>query len=292
MPGSSRPRSARSRPASVRSLTGRALAEPDLDAKAALVEEALALWEAGRLASGSGDDVEPVDVRTPGRPDRPTLVEPRALRSRRLTTPAGRVAAIHAVAHIEANAVNLALDAAHRFGGMPDAYYRDWLGVAAEEATHFRLLRGRLRDHGAEYGDLPAHDGLWTAAVRTADDVLRRMALVPRVLEARGLDVSPAMIERFAAAGDPATAEVLRVVLRDEVGHVAVGDRWFRHCCAERGLEPEGEFATLLDREGVTVAPPFNRADRLRAGFAPGELDRLEALSGSRSRPGPRAAPG
>jgi uncharacterized ferritin-like protein (DUF455 family) len=218
-------------------------------------------------------------VTEPGRPSAPVLVAPRQLTPRRLGTIAGRVAGVHAVAHIEANAVNLALDAVHRFAGLPSEYYGDWLSVAADEARHFALLRARLRDLGADYGDLPAHDGLWAMAVRTADDPLRRMALVPRVLEARGLDVSPAMIDRFSAAGDDATASILEVILREEVRHVAIGSHWFRWLCAERGLDPEPTFAQLLDEEGVRVMPPINEAARLAAGFSRAEL---EAMSGSR----------
>jgi uncharacterized ferritin-like protein (DUF455 family) len=179
------------------------------------------------------------------------------------------------VAHIEANAVNLALDAVHRFRGLPGDYYRDWLGVAAEEAVHFGLLEDRLHDLGATYGDLPAHDGLWAAAVATADDPLRRMALVPRVLEARGLDVTPAMVDRFDQAGDRTTAGVLRRILADEVGHVAVGDRWFRHLCDERGVDPEPTFRRLLDEVDQAVPPPFNDEARTRAGFGPEELAAL-----------------
>jgi uncharacterized ferritin-like protein (DUF455 family) len=183
---------------------GAVLSEPDLDRKAAMAGELLKRWQTDELTVGArSGPLVPVD--RPGRPARPPLVHPRELPQRKLTTEAGRIAAIHAVTHIEANAINLALDAAHRFDGMPDDYYGDWLSVAADEARHFLALRQRLRDHGADYGDLPAHDGLWAAAVRSADDVLVRMALVPRVLEARGLDVTPAMIDRFAASGDEQT---------------------------------------------------------------------------------------
>jgi uncharacterized ferritin-like protein (DUF455 family) len=203
------------------------------------------------------------------------LVEPKHLVARKLTTVEGRIAAVHAVAHIEANAINLALDAVHRFGGFPPDYYRDWLGVAAEEATHFALLRDRLRALGADYGDVVAHDGLWTMAVRTADDPLRRMALVPRVLEARGLDVTPGMIRRFEGAGDHATADVLRTILTDEVGHVAIGSRWFTWLCEARGLDADATFAALLADEGVRVALPLNTDARLAAGFSPTLLSTL-----------------
>ena len=267
--------------AEVRRAAGAALAEPDLDAKSALVA-ALARRVATAEASGGLDPTDDpalalVPVDRPGRPTRPALVPPRALAPRRLSTPDGRVAGIHAVAHIEANAVNLALDASHRFAGLPAGYHADWVSVAAEEAVHFALLRDRLRHLGADYGDLPAHDGLWQAAARTADDPLRRMALVPRVLEARGLDVSPGMRDRFATAGDHETADVLQRILDDEVGHVAIGDRWFRWLCAARDLEPEATFRRLLDEAGTRVVPPLNVEARRAAGFSDAELVALAA---------------
>lgn len=267
----------------VRLAAGAALALDDLDAKLAAVRSLHGQLDALLGATDAPDDdgarqpFEVVDVDRPGRPARPELVSLRGLPKRRMGTPEGRVAAIHAVAHIEANAVNLALDASHRFAGMPEQYHRDWIGVAVEEGEHFTLLRDRLRALGADYGDLPAHDGLWAMAVRTADDVLARMALVPRVLEARGLDVSPAMLERFDAAGDHETAEVLRVILRDEVGHVEIGSRWFAWCCARRGLEPDRTFTTLLAAEGIDVVPPLNVDARRAAGFSDELLARLVA---------------
>jgi uncharacterized ferritin-like protein (DUF455 family) len=189
----------------------------------------------------------------------------------------GHVAAVHAIAHIEANAIDLAVDAVHRFRDLPGDFHDDWLRVAVEEAHHFELLRARLRALGADYGDLPAHGRLWDACAGTADDPLARMALVPRVLEARGLDVTPAMRARFAEAGDVETAEVLDVILREEVGHVAVGDRWFRHLCAQRVEEPEAAFARLLTDAGVRVRPPLNTEARLAAGFTGAELAALVA---------------
>lgn len=259
---------------SVRHEAGLALAEPCLEAKADAVARLARRWRAGGLAVG-GDEVALVPVDEPGRPDRPSLVAPRHLPRRRTTTVAGRVATLHALVHIEANAVNLALDAAHRFAGLPDEYYGDWLRVAEEEALHHRLLVDRLADHDAAYGDLPAHDGLWQSAVRTAHDPLVRMALVPRVLEARGLDVTPGLRARFAEAGDEATAAVLDRILADEVGHVAVGSRWFGWLCDQRGLPPVATFAALVDEHGVRVVPPFNEPARRRAGFDDAELGAL-----------------
>jgi uncharacterized ferritin-like protein (DUF455 family) len=238
--------------------------------KVRLVRAARAAWLAGDLSTGDGWPV--LDPWERGRPDRPELVDPRELRPRSMRTRQGHVAAVHAVAHIEANAIDLAVDAVHRFRELPADFHDDWLRVAVEEAHHFELLRDRLRALGADYGDLPAHGRLWDACANTAHDPLARMALVPRVLEARGLDVTPAMRARFAEAGDVETAEVLDVILHDEVGHVAVGDRWFRHLCAERGEEPEAAFARLLADAGVQVRPPLNTDARLAAGFTEAEL--------------------
>jgi uncharacterized ferritin-like protein (DUF455 family) len=256
---------------SVHDAAGGALAARSMDEKVALVRAARAAWLAGELETGGGGPVLGPWER--GRPERPALVEPRDLRTRSLRTREGHVAAIHAVAHIEANAVDLAIDAVHRFRDLPPAFHDEWLRVGEEEAHHFELLRARLRDLGADYGDLPAHGRLWDACAATAGDPLARMALVPRVLEARGLDVTPSMRRRFADAGDHATAAVLDVILRDEVGHVAVGDRWFRWLCAERGVEPEPTFARLLDDAGVQVRPPLNAEARLAAGFTEAELE-------------------
>ncbi len=265
------------------SLSATALAclrERDPDQKVELTQRAAADWRAGGLALE--DPSPPEDLAEPGRPERPELVAPRDLAKRSAKGTAGggqgRAALIHAVAHIEFNAINLAWDAVYRFRGLPSAYYDDWVGVAAEEALHFGLMRDRLRTLGYEYGDFPAHDGLWSMARRTAADPLARMALIPRVLEARGLDVTPGMIARLRAAGDGETADCLAVILRDEVGHVAAGTRWFRFLCAERGLEAEDQYFDLLARYlGGEVRGPLNLADRRRAGFTEAELERLQA---------------
>ncbi len=237
------------------------------------------LQVAGDLASDPAS-AGPV-VEDPGRPARPELVPPRDLARRRLSNVKGHAALIHAVAHIEFNAINLAWDAVQRFRALPRAFYSDWVQVAAEEAQHFGLMRERLLDLGHDYGDFPAHDGLWEMARRTAHDPVVRMALVPRVLEARGLDVTPGMIERLRAAGDMKTVEALGVILRDEVGHVAAGTRWFRHLCAERGLDPIPTYFELLDTYMTgEIRCPLNLPDRRRAGFDAEELDRLAELCG------------
>jgi len=186
---------------------------------------------------------------------------------------------VHAVAHIEFNAINLAIDAVYRFRGMPPDYYADWLSVAADEARHFQMLQDRLQAFGMEYGDLPAHNGLWEMAEKTADSCLVRMALVPRVLEARGLDVTPGMIQRLRAAGDRATAAVLEVILEEEIRHVALGTRWFRYCCAQQGLDPADTFIELLkSRYGGVPRGPFNLEARYEAGFSREEMKGLANL--------------
>jgi len=262
---------------SVIDAAGAALAEGDVGAKLAATRALRSGWEAGALmlAPPSGPMVP---VEQPGVPERPVLVHPRDVPRRPVGSEAGRAALVHAVAHIELTAVNLALDAVHRFGsgwGLPPEFVGDWVHVADEEARHFSLLAERLACWGVAYGDLPAHDGQWSMAVRTAADPLPRMALVPRVNEARGLDVTPGMVRRLKAVGDEATVAVLEVILAEEVGHVEIGSRWFAHLCAGRGLEPEAEFRRLLDEHGVTVHPPVNVDARLRAGFSRTELERL-----------------
>jgi uncharacterized ferritin-like protein (DUF455 family) len=255
------------------------LLERDVAAKLARTAATAIAWREGRLALDGPDPPPVVDLPVPGRPDRPILVPPRELARRGLGSVEGRIALLHAVAHIEFNAVNLAWDAVYRFRGLPRAYYDDWVAVADDEARHFALLAGRLAAHGAAYGDLPAHDGLWTMAVRTAADPLARMALVPRVLEARGLDVTPGMIERLRAAGDGASAAVLEVILAEEVAHVAAGSRWFEYLCAAQELEPGPTFLALVRRHAAgAVRPPFNEPARRRAGFGPHELAGLAAL--------------
>jgi uncharacterized ferritin-like protein (DUF455 family) len=218
----------------------------------------------------------------PGRPPRPRLVAPEHLPRRSIGSRAGRAALLHSLAHIEFNAIGLALDAIWRFAGMPAAYYTDWLGVAREEARHFRLLEQRLAALDCRYGDFDAHDGLWELAQRTAGDVLDRMALIPRRMEARGLDVSPAIRGRLAATGDLESAAVLDVILRDEIGHVAVGNRWFHWLCGQRGLDPAAADAQIAARH--RAAPqrgPFNVAARRAAGFTDAELAQLQAVPAS-----------
>lgn len=212
----------------------------------------------------------------PGRTERPVLVAPAALTRRSAFTTEGRAALLHAVAHIELNAINLALDAVWRFAGMPTAYYRDWLRVAAEEATHFGLLTGHLATLGHGYGDFAAHDGLWAMTERTAGDITARMALVPRTLEARGLDATPPMQARLRQAGDLRAVEILDVILHDEIGHVAVGNHWYRWLCQRDGLDPLAHYAVLAQRHHAPrLRGPFNLQARAQAGFTPEEIAAL-----------------
>jgi uncharacterized ferritin-like protein (DUF455 family) len=260
-----------------------ACAERCLDC--ATIPEKLSLTDAVARAFEAGAlDVDPADapkpIGPPGRPARPRLVAPRQVPHRGLGTVLGRAALVHAVAHIEFNAVNLAWDAVYRFRGMPVDYYRDWIGVAADEARHFRLLEARLAELGYRYGDFDAHDGLWEMAVKTANSCLERMALVPRVLEARGLDVTPGMIERLRGAGDPATVRILELILREEVAHVAAGSRWFAWCCGRAGVDSEETFAALVGEFARgAIRGPLNGEARRAAGFSENDLARLAVLA-------------
>jgi uncharacterized ferritin-like protein (DUF455 family) len=220
---------------------------------------------------------EPDDL--PGRPERPELVEPSSLKRRGMQSDAGRAVLLHALAHIEFNAINLALDAVWRFPSMPRDFYLDWLKVAAEEAHHFSLLSARLAEFGHVYGDFPAHDGLWEMAQRTRGDVLARMALVPRTLEARGLDASPPIRKRLAQAGDHASAAILDVILHDEIGHVLIGNRWFRILCDGQRLDPHTTYERLAAQyHAPKLRGPFNFEARRDAGFDEAELRALAGL--------------
>ncbi|GAB2549105.1 ferritin-like domain-containing protein [Rhodanobacter koreensis] len=222
----------------------------------------------------------PEPITAPGRPAKPQLVNARQVPQRGLGSAEGRAALVHAVAHIEFNAINLAWDAVYRYRGKPEAYYRDWASCANDEARHFAMLSGRLAELGHAYGDFDAHDGLWAMAEKTAGRDTARMALVPRVLEARGLDVTPGMIERLNHLGDTRTTAILEVILREEVAHVAAGTRWYHHCCERDGVDPVDTFFELLrDYMGVSLRGPFNLPARREAGFAEEELDRLTALA-------------
>lgn len=209
----------------------------------------------------------------PGRPEKPLLVDPRTLPKRGLGSVEGRAGLLHSLAHIEFNAINLALDAVYRFRAMPEDYVEDWLRVAGDEGQHFLLVINRLKTLDVNYGDLDAHDGLWDMARRTEHDVLVRMALVPRILEARGLDVAPPMIRRLKLNNDEESAAILERIYTDEITHVAVGNRWFRHVCEERQLDGCVVFKDLLKGPNSGyLKSPFNDEARFEAGFSEEEM--------------------
>ena len=209
----------------------------------------------------------------PGKPEKPELVAPLALPKRSMRTLEGRAALVHALAHIEFNAINLALDAIWRFDDMPENYYTDWLTVAAEEAYHFSLLNAYLHTLGYAYGSFAGHNSLWEMVDRTKDDVLARMALVPRTMEARGLDATPATRNKFAQVGDLKMANILDIILHDEIGHVAIGNDWFNWLCNKRELEPIATFKKLcVEYSAPKLKPPFNLEARRQAGFSEAEL--------------------
>jgi uncharacterized ferritin-like protein (DUF455 family) len=238
-----------------------------------------------RAVAGGGCALDPHAVLAPegaipGRPARPELVPPRLVGRRSMATPEGRAMLVHALAHIEFNAINLALDAVWRFPGMPDAYYTDWLRVAGEESLHFSLLAAHLERVGHVYGDFPGHDSLWEMVGKTSGDVVARMALVPRTLEARGLDAIPPLRAKLAQAGDAEAAAILDIILRDEVGHVEIGNRWYLWLCERDGLEPVAAYDDLARRYAApAVKGPFNLEARRRAGFSESELARLVDMS-------------
>lgn len=219
----------------------------------------------------------------PGRPARPDLIHPAKVPKRSPAKPEGLAALLHAIAHIEFNAINLALDAAWRFDSMPREFHLDWVRVAAEEALHFTLLAEHLATLGFAYGDFAAHDGLWSMCEKTKDDIVARMALVPRTLEARGLDATPQIQQKLRQVGTPAAnraVEILEVILRDEVGHVAIGNRWYRFLCEREGLDPVAHYAQVVTQYAAPrLYPPFNEEARLRAGFEPEELAWLLAAA-------------
>ncbi len=234
--------------------------------KAMAARAATRAWRRRRLAHRF--DVAMPDV--PARPDRPELVAPRDLpRRKRGGSERARVAMLHAFAHIEFVAIDLAFDCAGRFGeGQPRSFVDDWSSVGADEAMHFAMLDRRLCALGSSYGALPAHDGLWEAAERTRDDLIARLAVVPMALEARGLDVTPATVDRFAANGDARSARILQRIFTDEIRHVAIGERWFRRCCDAAQIEPIGMWRTLMSgRFAGIVKPPFNDSARRSAGL-------------------------
>jgi len=246
--------------------------------KASAAQALYKQWSANELDAASLN--EPGRILNPGRPERPRLVDPRQVPERGFKSRQGQMKLAHAIAHIEFNAINLALDAVYRFRGMPHDFYTDWLGVAAEESRHFMMLAEYLENNDAHYGDYDAHNGLWEMALKTDHDVMVRMALVPRVLEARGLDVTPAMIGKLGKAGEQELVDILKVIHREEIGHVLTGTRWFNYVCGQRALSPRIIFTGLLDEymKGA-VFGPFDEASRIQAGFTEDEMQHLVQMS-------------
>ena len=258
------------------------LIESDPGAKCDAVFALYALLDGEHALNWPSEQSAAIDV--PGKPEKPRCVHPRDLTRRGSGSLAGRIVLLHAIAHIEFNAINLALDAVVRFEGLPPDYYRDWIGVAADEARHFTLLSNRLADLDAKYGDFPAHQGLWDMALRTAADPLDRMAMVPRIMEARGLDVTPAMIEKFKRAGDDQSADLLSTILREEIDHVKAGTHWFEYLCAQRGLAAESTWIERVSHYlGTNILCPVNLKDRAQAGFKEGEIQWLKQVCRNRA---------
>lgn len=248
------------------------LLNTDPERKSQGVSALYAAWQQGQLALNASTQLKATEA-IPGRPDAPRLVSPLQVEKRSMRTPEGRAAMIHALAHIEFNAINLALDAIWRFAQMPSEFYVDWLKVAAEEAYHFSLLNGYLAKMGYRYGDFSAHNSLWEMAERTEQDVLARIALVPRTMEARGLDASPPLRNKFAQIGDTEAADILDIILRDEIGHVAIGNRWYNWLCEQRGLDPIATYEFLSKQYNAPVLrKPLNMEARRKAGFSEEEL--------------------
>ncbi|SSC73328.1 unnamed protein product [Ciceribacter sp. T2.26MG-112.2] len=247
-----------------------AILSADLDEKTDLAQQTARRWHERRLSLRS--PLDPDLPERPGRPARPVLVPPKATEKRSLHTLAGRIAMLHALAHIELNAVDLALDIVARFASepVPHSFFDGWMRVAFEEAKHFRMVRDRLRALGADYGDMPAHDGLWQAAHSTRNDLTARLAVVPLILEARGLDVTPSLQDKMRETGDIESADVLKVIYEDEKGHVAVGAKWFRFLCAREKKDPAATFKALVraNFRGALKAP-FNDVARAEAGLTP-----------------------
>ncbi|MEX0838984.1 MAG: ferritin-like domain-containing protein [Parvibaculum sp.] len=266
------------------------LACADADEKARLAGRVAGAWRASELTLLPASGVAVAMPDRPARPAAPVLLAPRDMPRRSFKGARGRIALLHALAHIELNAIDLAFDLVGRFAeaDLPRRLFDDWVAVGRDEARHFAMLQTRLKTLGARYGDLPAHDGLWQAATVTGHDLMARVAVVPMVLEARGLDVTPGMIERLEAAADMESAAILRTIYREEQDHVRAGAVWFAHLCGMRGAEPRETFQTLVRRHfRGALKPPFNEAARRAAGLEP---DFYEPLAETRDRGAPAGA--
>ncbi|WP_244530472.1 ferritin-like domain-containing protein [Salaquimonas pukyongi] len=264
--------SGKERPSCLASAAIAALAASDLDEKCRRTQDLASRWEARQLSLTTSHAASLLPPDRPGRPKKPDLVPPHLVPRRSIRSRRGMIALLHAIAHIELNAIDLALDIIARFArlSMPRSFYDGWVMVAREEAKHFGLLRARLGDFDATYGDLPAHDGLWEAAQRTGHDLMARLAIVPLVLEARGLDITPSLIRHISETGDLKTAEIFRIIYEDEKGHVAVGAKWFRFLCHKNNIEPAASFQAMVRRHfRGPLKPPFNDLARAKSGITP-----------------------
>jgi uncharacterized ferritin-like protein (DUF455 family) len=259
------------RPNSLQDGAAKALKAVVLQDKIAFTRETARHWFDGKL--GLGGAVLTAVPDRPGRPDLPKLVPPQQTKKRSLRSEKGRFALLHAIAHIELNAIDLAWDIVARFAnqGMPRSFFDGWVRVALEESKHFSLLQERLSEMGGAYGDLDAHDGLWEAAQVTSHGLTARLAVVPLILEARGLDITPSLLEKMEEIGDDRSARIFHIIYRDEQGHVAVGAKWFRYLCLREGKEPAAAFQELVRKHfRGPLKPPFNDMARARAGLTPG----------------------
>lgn len=234
-------------------------------------------YHQGRIALDASKAIDAAMRNLPGRPEKPELIPPLKVPKRKMDTQEGRASLLHSLAHIEFNAINLALDAIWRFSDMPQQYYEDWLKVAKEEAYHFSLVNEYITSLGFAYGYFPAHNSLWEMVERTADVVIARMALVPRTMEARGLDAVPMIRDRFRQIKDARAVEILEIILRDEIGHVAIGNHWFNFLCTQQSLSPISAYRELArEYRAPTLRGPFNIEARRQAGFSAEELSLLE----------------
>jgi uncharacterized ferritin-like protein (DUF455 family) len=259
------------------------LANTDVQSKVSQLANLFDEYQAGRIVVNPSGNLDSQNNCLPGRPTKPDLVAPKFVPKRKMDTVEGRAILWHSLAHIEFNAMNLALDAIWRFPNMPKAYYEDWLRVAKEESYHFSLINAHLQSFGFSYGDFPAHNSLWEMVERTTDSVVARMALVPRTMEARGLDAVPEIRDRFKQIKDDRAVEILEIILHDEIGHVLVGNRWFNFLCANDNLSPITTYRELAEKyRAPTLRGPFNFDAREQAGFTSEELELLESLSDKR----------
>jgi uncharacterized ferritin-like protein (DUF455 family) len=254
------------------------LASSDVQTKVSQLLKLFDEYQLQRVTLDASRRINSQDLILPGRPVKPELVLPKLVPKRRMDTPEGRAGLLHSLAHIEFNAMNLALDAIWRFPDMPKEYYEDWLKVAKEEAYHFSLVNDHLHSLGFTYGDFPAHNSLWEMVERTTDSVIARMALVPRTMEARGLDAVPSIRDRFKQIKEARAVEILEIILNDEIGHVLIGNRWFNFLCSRENLSPITAYRELARKYRAPILKgPFNIEARKQAGFTTEELSLLGA---------------